>query len=136
MEDDPLKRRNHNDDIAALQEIAREATEGFNTGDVDRVMKFYDEVYVDVNLRNPIQSFTERHQYYAQVIRRGLRVNVIPDEIRVDGDWAFVRGTLWVTMGDGERKELRYMEIARRSKDGSWKIIWGMDGPVQEYSPE
>jgi len=125
----------HSSDIAALQDIAREATEGFNTGDVDRVMRFYGETYVDVNLRNPVQSFAERREYYAQVIRRGIKIQVTPDEIRVEGDFAFIRGTIALKPPDGKQSELRYLEIARRSSDGSWKVIWGMDGPVQEYTP-
>ena len=125
----------HSSDIAALQDIAREATEGFNTGDVDRVMRFYGETYVDVNLRNPVQSFAERREYYAQVIRRGIKIQVTSDEIRVEGDFAFIRGTIALKPPDGKQSELRYLEIARRSSDGSWKVIWGMDGPVQEYTP-
>ena len=128
--------KSNNDDIAALQEIAREFTRGFNTGDVDRIMRYYEEAYVDVNLRNPVQSFAERREYYAQVIRKGIQVVASPDEIRVEGEFAFIRGTINVTFSDGQQKELRYLEIARKSGDGTWKMIWGMDGPVQEYTPE
>ena len=38
-------------------------------------------------------------------------------------------------LGDSARKELRYLEIAQRQQDGSWQVMWGMDGPVQEYTP-
>ena len=47
-------------DMAALREMAREFTEGFNSGDVDRMMRFYGSRYVDVNLRTPLQSYEER----------------------------------------------------------------------------
>lgn len=49
----------HMDDVAALQEIAREFAEGFNTGDVDRTMRYYGDRYVDVNLRHPEQTNQE-----------------------------------------------------------------------------
>ena len=123
------------DDIAQLQQMAREFEEGFNTGDVDRIMRFYGDTYVDINLRNPVQTWAERRAYYTQVIKRGgFRVKVQPDEIQIHGDFAFVRGSLeLLRSGDSPRSELRYLEIARRQVDGSWKVMWGMDGPVQEY---
>jgi ketosteroid isomerase-like protein len=128
------------EDIAKLRHMASEFTEGFNTGDVDRIMRFYGDTYVDINLRNPVQSWQERRNYYAQVIRNGgFRVQVHPDEILIRGDFAFVRGTIELirasAAGDSTRTELRYLEIVRRQPDGSWQVVWGMDGPVQEYTP-
>lgn len=128
------------EDVANLRHIASEFTEGFNTGDVDRIMRFYGDTYVDINLRNPIQSWQERREYYNHVIRNGgFRVQVHPEEILIRGDFAFVRGSIELTrasaVGDSGRTELRYVEIAHRQQDSSWKIMWGMDGPVQEYPP-
>ena len=128
------------DDVAKLRHMASEFAEGFNTGDVDRIMRFYGNTYVDINLRNPVQSWQERRQYYAQVIRDGgFRIQVHPDEILVRGDLAFVRGTIDIaaaaTPSDSKLRQLRYLEIASRQPDGSWQVLWGMDGPIQEYSP-
>jgi ketosteroid isomerase-like protein len=128
------------EDVAKLRHIASEFAEGFNTGDVERIMRFYGDSYVDINLRNPVQSRQERREYYAQVIRKGgFKVQVRPDEILIRGEFAFVRGTIELTPGsapgDSARKELRYLEIAQRQPDGSWQVMWGMDGPVQEYTP-
>ena len=119
--------------------MTREFVEGFNTGNVDRIMHFYSDKYVDINLRNPVQSWQERRQYFAQVISRpGIHVQVQPDEILVRGDFAFIRGTIELTTdaaGDSARSELRYLEIVQRQQDGSWRVMWGMDGPVQEFTP-
>lgn len=119
--------------------MAREFEQGFNSGDVDRIMRFYGDTYVDVNLRNPVQSWAERRAYYAQVIQRGgFRVRVSPDDIQIHGEFAFVRGTLELIRPNAaaeDKTELRYLEIVRRQPDGSWKVMWGMDGPVQEYTP-
>lgn len=128
------------EDVAKLRHMASEFTEGFNTGDVDRIMRFYGDTYVDINLRNPVQSWQERREYYTEVIRNGgFRVQVQPDEILIRGEFAFIRGSIQLTrasaVGDAGRTELRYVEIARRQQDGSWQVMWGMDGPVQEYSP-
>ncbi len=126
--------------VEKLRHMASEFTEGFNTGDVERIMRFYGDTYVDINLRNPVQSWQERREYYAQVIRRGgFHVQVQPEEILIRGDFAFIRGTIELTpgstLGDSARKELRYVEIAQRQHNGSWQVMWGMDGPVQEYAP-
>jgi len=128
------------EDVAKLRHMASEFTEGFNTGDVDRIMRFYGDTYVDINLRKPVQSRQERREYYAHVIRNGgFRVQVHPDEILIQGDLALVRGSLELirtsAVADSGRTELRYLEIVRRQPDGSWQVIWGMDGPVQEYIP-
>ena len=128
------------EDVAKLRHMAKEFAEGLNTGDVERIMRFYGDSYVDINLRNPVQSRQERREYYAQVIRKGgFKVQVQPEEILIRGDFAFVRGTIELTpglrLGDSARKELRYLEIAQRQQDGSWRAMWGMDGPVQEYAP-
>ena len=128
------------EDVAKLRHIASEFAEGFNTGDVERIMRFYGDSYVDINLRNPVQSRQERREYYTQVIRKGgFKVQVRPEEILIRGEFAFIRGTIELTpgsaLGDSARKELRYLEIAQRQQDGSWQVMWGMDGPVQEYTP-
>ena len=63
---------------------AHEFEEGFNSGDVDRIMRFYAGTYVDVNLRNPVQTKAERREYYDQVMARpGIHLNVRPDDILI-----------------------------------------------------
>ena len=124
-------------DVEKLLAIAGEFTEAFNTGDVERLMQFYADTYVDQNLRSPVQTHAERRQYYAQVMQRGLRVKVLPDEVMVEGNIGLVRGRVELRTAHGAEPptELRYLEVARKSADGSWRVFWGMDGPVQEWEP-
>ena len=124
----------HAQDVAALHEMAREFTEGFNTGDLDRIMRFYGSSYVDVNLRVPLQSYEERRAYFSQMMSRGeFRLQVYPDEIALYGAIAFVRGRVEIIDRDTAAvRELRYLEISRKEADG-WKAIWGIDGPVNEF---
>ena len=123
------------EDERFLRNIAREFEEGFRSGDVDRIMRFYADTYVDVNLRQPVQTRAERREYYLKVMARpGLRLEVRPDDIVIRGDLAFVRGTIRLAQGTPPAQtELRYLEICERAEDGTWRVIWGMDGPVQEY---
>jgi ketosteroid isomerase-like protein len=128
------------EDETFLRNVAQEFEAGFNTGDVDRIMRFYGPAYVDVNLRNPVQTWDERREYYAKVMKRpGIRLSVRPDDILVRGDLALVRGTILLSQDDGPgveatRKELRYLEVFERREDGTWRTLWGMDGPVQEVA--
>ncbi len=127
-------------DETFLRNMAHEFEEGFNRGDVDRIMRFYGDTYVDVNLRHPVQTRKVRREYYANIIRRsGLTVRVHPDDILIRGDLAFVRGTILLTQavaGGPLQTELRYLEVAERTLDGGWQVLWGMDGPVQEYEAQ
>jgi ketosteroid isomerase-like protein len=126
-------------DRAFLAQMARDFADGFNAGDVDRIMQYYGGEYVDVNLRTPVQSHAERREYYLSVMRGGnIRLEVRPDDLQVRGDIALVRGTIILERASDDatsRSELRYLEVAERTPVGGWRVIWGMDGPVQEYSP-
>ena len=128
------------EDEKFLRSVAYEFEEGFNSGDVERIMRFYGDIYVDVNLRNPVQTKAERREYYAKVMARpGIHVHVQPDDIMIRGNLAFVRGTILLTQdvgrgGETTQAELRYLEICERVQDGTWRVTWGMDGPVQEYA--
>jgi ketosteroid isomerase-like protein len=91
-----------------------------------------------VNLRRPVQSHAERREYFSRLLQRsGVRIDVRPDDIAIDGAIAIVRGRIeFQTEPDDQRGasvgELRYLEVVRKCPDGSWKAICGMDGPVQD----
>jgi ketosteroid isomerase-like protein len=128
----------HELDVEYLRSMARAFSEAFNAGDVDALMRFYGDTYVDVNLRQPVQSHAERLAYYARLIQRGgTRLAVRPDEIMIEGTVAFVRGRIELRRtAPGENAasivELRYLEVARKGVNGSWIAVWGMDGPIQD----
>lgn len=73
-------------DRAFLAQMARHFADGFNAGDVDRLMQYYGGEYVDVNLRTPVQSHAQRREYYLSVMRGGnVRLEVRPDDIHACG---------------------------------------------------
>jgi len=124
-------------DIEALRIMARDFAAGLNDRDVGRIMRFYGAQYVDVNLRHPVQTFAERRSYYDAVVHRGnFEFKVDPEEIRIEGRFAFVRGTIEIrdrdVVGEASARVLRYLEIAAKQPNGEWNVIWGMDGPIQE----
>jgi ketosteroid isomerase-like protein len=121
-------------DIAAIRQQTQEFVAGFNTGDLDRVMRFYADEYVDVNQPRPVQTKAERRDYYRQILeKRNTTVQVTPDEVVIHGDYGFVRGTILLTKvipGQApKRTELRYVEVWRRFPNG-WKSIWGIDAEI------
>lgn len=121
-------------DIAKIRALTREFVLGFNSGDLDRLMSFYADDYVDVNLRKPRQTRAERREYYRKIVDPGhLRVAVTPDEIVIAGDYAFARGTIRLERFTGNQgrpaRELRYVEVWRRFPEG-WKCLWGMDAEL------
>jgi ketosteroid isomerase-like protein len=120
--------------VAELRQRTAEFVEGFNSGNVDLMMRFYADPYVDVNMRSPVQTWAERREYYRRIVeRRDTHIAVTPEEVIVSGDHAIIRGTILLTPIAGDAsptpRELRYMELARRFPDG-WKTIWGMDAAI------
>jgi ketosteroid isomerase-like protein len=121
-------------DVAQIRALTREFVLGFNSGDLDRLMSFYADDYVDVNLEKARQTKAERREYYRKIVDPAhLRVDVTPDEIVIAGEYAFARGTIRLErIGEGPPappRKLRYMEVLRRFPDG-WKSIWGIDAEI------
>jgi ketosteroid isomerase-like protein len=129
-------------DDASDEALIRAATRGFveawNAGNLDRLLLFYADDYVDVNLPEPRQSKAERRAYLSRILeRRDTTLDVSPDEVVVSGEHAFVRGTILLrrTRPDGasSTKRLRYVDVLRRFPQG-WKAIWGIDAEVYPAS--
>ena len=118
-------------DAATIRALTAEFVSAFNGGDVDRMMQFYGDRYVDVNLPQPVQTHHERAEYYRRIVgQRELRIEVVADEIIVDGAHAIVRGSIRLFRGETVR-DLRCMELWEKQSSG-WKAIWGIDADVHD----
>jgi ketosteroid isomerase-like protein len=116
-------------DEAQIRAATRDFVRAFNTRDLDRLLLFYADDYIDLNLPEPRQSRSERGRYLADILDRGDQtVSVTPEEILVNGDYASVRGTILLRVA-ASTKELRYMELLRKFPQG-WKAIWGIDAEI------
>lgn len=117
------------DAAEAIRSQTREFVAGYNSGDVDRIMRICGDRFVAINLKNPVQTRGERAAYYRRLVgRRDSEVEITPEEIVVDGDHAVVRGTTLFFLLDaaGKRRkpaELRYMELWERHET-VWKSAW------------
>lgn len=120
-------------DEARIRAATRNFVLAFNSRDVDRLLLFYADDYLDLNLPEPRQSRSERWRYLKEILDRGdTTVDVSPEEIVVNGDHAYVRGTIQLHRA-GSTKELRYMELLRKFPQG-WKAIWGIDAEIYPAS--
>lgn len=124
-------------DVEAVRGIAKEFAEGLNAGDIDRVLRCYADPYVDVNLREPVQTHALRRKYFESVLARGdFHFAVDPADIWLANDLALVHGSIVITPRQESQTaavELRYMEVVRKGDDGLWKVTWGIDGPLQDW---
>jgi len=119
-----------------IKDLTAEFVEGYNSGNVKRMMHLHGPTYVDVNLPNPRQTRVQRRDYYLKVLSRGdSRIEVVPQQIEVDGNRALVWGKLTIHNGPknehGKTQRLRYMEVWRKLPEG-WRATWGMDAEVFE----
>ena len=119
---------------AEIRRLTQQFVEGFNTGDADKMMRFYAPQYVDVNLRHPHQTWAERREYYRQMVSKHTStVAVTPVEITVDGDHAYVWGTIDLTSRKAgaapKHEELRYIEIWKHFPQG-WRSVAGIDSEL------
>lgn len=120
---------------AEIRHLTQEFVAGYNSGDVERLLRFYSDRFIDANMRQPVVTREEHAAYYRQILeRRDSEVEVTPEEIVVDGTHATVRGSLLIYKLDNLRHrsapvERRYMELWERQPDG-WKCIWGIDAEL------
>jgi len=119
------------DDVREIKKLTKDFEDGFNTRNIEKIMSFYADNYIDVNLSEPQQTYQERKDYYQKIVDKGeftLKVN--PTEIIISGDHAIARGDIILYFSDSEKsRQLRYMELWKRD-NGKWKSIWGMDAEL------
>ena len=110
-----------------------------NARDVERVMSFYadDAVLMPPNA-SPVTGHRVIRPRYEELFAAALPAIVSTlDEVRVAGDWAFVRGKNTGVMrsrSGGEPRALNdvFVMILQRGADGQWKIarlIWHRASP-------
>ncbi|HZY81008.1 MAG TPA: nuclear transport factor 2 family protein [Cyclobacteriaceae bacterium] len=124
-------------DQAAVDEIKKQTQQfedGFNARNIDQIMEFYADDYVDINLPEPRQTKSERRQLYQRILDQNLyTLRVVPAEIIISGTHAFVRGDIILKRDSAEQK-LRYLEICKKGQDSKWRSIWGLDADIYPES--
>ena len=111
-----------------------------NARDVDRLVSFYLDDAYRMQQEEPAwighdeirDGFKNNFDRFA-----AIEVDNVAQEVKICGDWAFVRGTTtWTsTLKGGEETKgtSKWMSVNKRQSDGSWKIqwdIWNSDKPL------
>jgi len=127
--------------IQALNEIAEQWDAAANAGDVDALAALFTEDYVQMD---PDVPTIEGKEAVVADIRAFHEENDVQDaksvivEVRVAGDWAYVRGH-WTSVvtpkATGELINIsgKWVDICELQPDGSWKFartIANLDAPL------
>lgn len=127
------------DDAYSIRLAKTELREGYNTGDVERVLSVYRDAYSDMSTDCPSFYGGEakavlRHRLTRLFsnCRAHLAVTII--SIGIEGSTAFDWGwhQLTLTPKNGGRPKTirtRYLEIWQKQPDGEWKIAIFFDNP-------
>src|SRR6267154_5918148 len=125
------------DDLYAINVAKSEFREGFNLGEVSRVLAIADPDLVSFSDGQPsefgasgLEALKTRLTNLFERFTANLLVIVI--EIRFQGDVAYDYGwhDLTLTPKDGSesiRRKYRYVDVWRRNKEGSWKLWMYVD---------
>jgi len=124
------KTTRENDFAALVQAIFDEYTTCNCNEDADGYVALWDEEGIKLKPKQPAvigkaalaemkRSAYQKWDYLSQ------KVNI--EEVHVDREWGFVRGTAETTAkpragGDDVTSEAKFLTIFKRQKDGSWKI--------------
>jgi len=116
-------------DVAAIEEKFRQFAVAINAGDFDGWVSLWTNDGIQMPPNTPVRIGKEQ-------IRAGmkpafdqfiLKMVITNEELRVFGNWAFLRGTFTETMvsktgGETEKFDGKYLSVFERQADGSWKV--------------
>ena len=116
-------------DIAAIEEIWDNYVLAQNTGDLELYMSLMADDVIKMPPDKPAFSGKEllREKKEKGYANNTYEMAIYNEEVQVDGDLAFSRGTYTVSKtpkagGDTAYVDGKYLTILKRQADGSWKI--------------
>lgn len=126
------------EDRARLQEIARDWVDNYLEGDLEGMMALMHEDAMIMAANSPTVRGTEAVRDYlaTRVGQPGVAFEDDLQEIRINGNWAFVRGDFHLAVTpDGApepvfRRHGRYLVIYEKTGSGNWKMLRDMDNSV------
>ncbi len=116
-------------DVEAINEIWNQYASAINTGDFDLWISLWEDDGIQMPPDAPAVFGKEQILVVNEKKFEPFEVNVTinNDEVQIDGDLAFSRGTGTTSLtlkAGGETVSMigKYLTILRKQKDGSWKI--------------
>ncbi len=129
------------DDAHAIAVAKSEYRDGYNEGNVEKVLSVFAPGFVDLSEGQPAFSGAAARAALRSRLEElfaccRVRLEPLIIDVVVDGDTAYDFGwhRLWLTTAEGVEREgrLRYFERWRKQPDGSWKIIYLITGKESE----
>ena len=121
-----------------LVEISEAWIDNYISGDLDGMMSFMheDAMIMAANAGTVRGTEAVRDFLATRVGQPGVEFEDDLQEIRINGNWAFVRGDFFLTVtppGAPEpvfRRHGRYLVIYEKGEDGAWEMLRDMDNSV------
>lgn len=127
-------------DVAALGRIREQMEAAENAGNADGMTFAFADDLVIMPMGAPAVTGLEASRTLMQEYFRTwhAEIHYVSQEVVVDHDWAFDRGTYRQTLtpkagGATVAEAGKYLWLYRRQEDGGWKaarVIWNPDGPA------
>ena len=122
------------EDRAAMQKISVKWLESYASGDLDGIMSVMHADAMVMPHNQPTSRGTEavRNFFAGRIGRPGVEFIDNLQEIRINGDWAYVLGTFKLKIASGEADKPPYIHNGRylvlyEKVDGEWKMLRDMD---------
>ncbi len=116
-------------DIAAIKDLVNQYGATVNAGDLDLWISLWADNGIQMPPNAPAvigkeQIRAENESMFAEFI---LKMVVTNEEVKVDGDLAFIRGTYTLSLtpkagGETIKIDGKYLSIVERQADSSWKF--------------
>ena len=121
-------------DRAAFREIQRTWISAYLAGDMETLMTMHDEQTILMPRRQPtLGSIAEIRGFFeSRLGKYEIDFQDNPQELAINGDWAFLRGEFTLTGTPREGGEVfkdagRYFVLYRKNAAGEWKIYRDID---------
>jgi len=126
---------------AEITEIRDGFSQAYASGDVETLVGFYDEQYVDASSGSALRGKTDMRATFDSTFARydGL-LDIRPDEVLVNHGWAIERGAFTLQLTDrssGDRivSHRRYLEILVHRPGYGWRIFRDLDNEFPPSRP-
>ena len=117
-------------DVAAIGNLYKQIVVGCNSGNAAGIAATFSDDALYISPNSPIKVGKEAIEEQYQAVFEGgdCEVTFIPEEIVVNGDWAWGRITFLISMtpkgGDKPPQRTgRSIDILQREADRSWKVV-------------
>ena len=128
-------------DIEALKEENRKYDDAFSSGNLDGLVALFTDDAVQMPNNEPMIVGKDgiRSRAEENFANNTFKLTGTVEDIKVSGDWAYVRGnnTIVITPkegGEAVTDEGKWIAVYQRQSDGSWKIyseIWNHNASSQ-----